>query len=507
MSAAPSAHEASARLDRAVGALLGLATGDAVGTTLEFERPGTFTPIDDMVGGGPFRLAAGAWTDDTSMALCLAESLLDRGGMDLHDHMRRYAAWRRDGYLSSTGRCFDIGTTTATQIDRFERTGEPVDPHVDEDAAANGSIMRLAPVAIRWHADADLAADRSAESSRTTHTARRPVDCCRVLGRMLAELIAGRDFATATDPVRGERHAALHPEVDRVAAGSWRASQPPAIRGSGYCVASLEAALWAVGGANDFRDAVLRAANLGDDADTTAAIAGQLAGARWGASAIPAAWRSKLAMHDRIVSLATALATRAHSVGTSAGDAEAGTSAPLTPRWVADPTLHAWWVEPGRVLAGEYPGDPDAAKIAGKVDLLLDAGVRTIVDLTTPEDRLTPYAPMLDRAARMRGLTVERIAAPIPDMGVLPDRDYDPILHRIRAAASSSAVYVHCWGGIGRTGTVVGCLLVDGGLSGPAAIARIEQLRAGTRKSDRRAPQTDQQCDVVIRRGATHGQR
>ena len=100
------------RLDRAVGALLGLAVGDAVGTTLEFRAPGTFSPIDDMVGGGPFGLNAGEWTDDTSMALCLAESLLDTGTMDLADQLRRYLLWKDDGYLSSNGRCFDIGNTT-----------------------------------------------------------------------------------------------------------------------------------------------------------------------------------------------------------------------------------------------------------------------------------------------------------------------------------------------------------------------------------------------------------
>lgn len=109
-------------LDRAVGALLGLACGDAVGTTLEFKRPGTFTPIDDMVGGGPFRLEAGQWTDDTSMALCLAESILDTGDLDLEDQLRRYLLWRDTGYLSSNGRCFDIGTTTSSQLERFRRT-------------------------------------------------------------------------------------------------------------------------------------------------------------------------------------------------------------------------------------------------------------------------------------------------------------------------------------------------------------------------------------------------
>lgn len=177
--------------DRAVGALLGLACGDAVGTTIEFQRPGTFAPVDDMVGGGPFRLAPGEWTDDTSMALCLAESILDVGGIDPVDQLRRYLRWWREGYLSSNGRCFDIGGTTQSQLDRFAETGEPFDPAPDPEAAANGSLMRLAAVPIRWHADPGEAAERAAESSRTTHAAARPVDACRLMAAMVAALVAG----------------------------------------------------------------------------------------------------------------------------------------------------------------------------------------------------------------------------------------------------------------------------------------------------------------------------
>ena len=136
-------------------ALLGLAVGDAVRTTLEFQPPGTFVPISDMVGGGPFALAPGQWTDDTSMALCLAESLVDRGTHDPADQMRRYVRWWKEGYFSPTGRCFDIGGTTGSQLGRFVRTGRPVDDRVDEEAAANGSLMRLAPVSIRWSHDAE----------------------------------------------------------------------------------------------------------------------------------------------------------------------------------------------------------------------------------------------------------------------------------------------------------------------------------------------------------------
>ena len=296
--------------DRARGALVGLACGDAVGTTVEFEEPGTFTPLTDLVGGGPFGLLPGQWTDDTSMALCLAESILERGGMDLHDQHRRYRAWRDGGHLSSTGVCFDIGNTVRAQLARYERTGEPIDPTPSEDSAANGSLMRLAPVPITWHRDVGRAAERSAESSRTTHAARRPVDACRLLGAVLAGLISGRTFEDVTDPTFGPA-GTLHPEVEAVAAGSYRAKQPPQIRGTGFCVDALEAALWAVDGATDFADAVLRAANLGHDADTTAAIAGQIAGARWGAEAIPHDWRRQLTLGERIVHLADELAALA----------------------------------------------------------------------------------------------------------------------------------------------------------------------------------------------------
>ncbi|MGB6058717.1 MAG: ADP-ribosylglycohydrolase family protein, partial [Microthrixaceae bacterium] len=161
---------------RAIGALIGLAIGDAVGTALEFQRPGSFAPISDIVGGGPFRLQPGQWTDDTSMAMCLAESILDTGVLDPADQLRRYVAWMKNGYWSSTGSCFDIGGTTSSALTRFDRTGGVVDATIDQESAANGSLMRLAAVPIRWHMDLLEAAERSGESSRTTHPASRPVD-------------------------------------------------------------------------------------------------------------------------------------------------------------------------------------------------------------------------------------------------------------------------------------------------------------------------------------------
>lgn len=477
-------HVSGAR-DRATGALVGLAVGDAVGTTLEFKAPGSFTPITDMVGGGPFRLPVGAWTDDTSMAMCLAESILDRDAHDPVDQLTRYVRWHRAGYWSSTGSCFDIGTTTSRALHRFEHSGEVSDPHPDEEAAANGSLMRLASVPIRWHADIAEAAEWSAESSRTTHPATRPTDACRVLGAMIAALIAGTPDNEVLAPEFWQ-FGRLHREVEAVARGSWADKQPPAIRGTGYSVDALEAALWAVGGAADFRDAVLRAANLGDDADTTAAIAGQLAGARWGLSGIPIAWRERIVAGDRI----SAIAGRLYDTG----------AAELPPMWQHDDVHHAWWVEPGVVLAGEFPGDLDDARAAEKVNLLIDHGVRTFIDLTTPADKLEPYDHHVTTAATNRGLDVRREPRPIPDLGIIDHAGYDRIVASIREAHDRGGVYVHCWGGVGRTGTVIGSLLIDQGLDFDAALAKIANLRAGTRKTHRPAPETDVQREVLRER-------
>ena len=472
--------------DRAIGALVGLAVGDAVGTTLEFRSPGTFEPITDMVGGGPFNLPVGAWTDDTSMAMCLAESILDTGGLEPADQLRRYVAWWREGYWSSIGRCFDIGTTTSRALYRFESTGEPIDAHPDENSASNGSLMRLAPVPIRWFPNVSDAARQSGDSSRTTHGSTRPVEACRALGAMIAAFIQGRTVEDAFE--QGLAFGApQHPDLKEVLLGSWRSRQPPEIRGTGYAVAALEAAMWAVGGAADFRDAVLRAVNLGDDADTTGAIAGQLAGARWGVSAIPTEWRDRIVDRPRIEAIAGRLF-----------DVANGNPAP--PPWQFDETIHAYWVEPGLTLAGEYPGHLDPERASRKINLLVDNGVRTFVDLTTTADGLEPYDHHLTTIAERRGLQLQHVTHPIPDMGVISEEGYTEIIRTIREAAQRGGVYVHCWGGIGRTGTVVGCLLVDSGHTPEAALAQLNAWRSVTSKAHMPAPQTTAQSDVVRRR-------
>ena len=295
--------------------LLGLAIGDALGTTLEFKPPGAFTPIDDMIGGGPFALESGQWTDDTSMALCLATSLVESDGFDPIDQLDRYLRWYRHGYLSSTGVCFDIGITVRTALARYEQSGDPYPGSTDPGTAGNGSLMRLAPIPIRYAADPREAVARAAESSRTTHGAVEAVDACRYYAGLIVGALDGATknqlLSSHYEPVAGIwSEAPLAPKIAAIADGSFKRKSPPAIRGTGYAVDSMEAALWAFHTTTSFRDGALRAVNLGDDADTTGAIYGQLAGAFYGMEGIPAEWLEKLAQRELMVALADRLLVR-----------------------------------------------------------------------------------------------------------------------------------------------------------------------------------------------------
>lgn len=306
------------RLERYEGAMLGLAVGDALGATLEFMRPGEFTPLTDMVGGGPFGLAPGQWTDDTSMALCLAESLLACGGFQPDDQMRRYLRWLDEGYWSSTGTCFDIGVTTRQSLGRFRATGEPYAGPSNDRSAGNGSLMRLVAIPLRYAAQPELAIRLAGDSSRTTHAAQTAIDACRYFGGLVIGALLGHEkqelLAPRFSPVACLwEQQPLHPEVDAVAAGSFLEKNPPAIRGTGYVVRTLEAALWAFASTGSFEDGALAAVNLGDDSDTTGAVYGQLAGAFYGLSGIPVHWRDRVSRREDILGIAEALCEAAWS--------------------------------------------------------------------------------------------------------------------------------------------------------------------------------------------------
>ena len=293
--------------ERYRGALLGLAAGDALGTTLEFKPPGTFAPLSDMIGGGPFHLKPGEWTDDTSMALCLAESLIEKRGFDAKDQMDRYCRWHEEGYLSSNGRCFDIGNTVAGALASYRRTGDPFAGSEAPHAAGNGSLMRLAPIPLFFASNPKQAIHYASESSRTTHGTKAAVDACRYFAGLIVGALHGMPKAellspyfNPTDEPSFWNENSLDQKIAAIAAGSFKRKDPPEIRGTGYVVDSLEAALWAFDRSESFREGALLAVNLGDDADTTGAIYGQIAGAFYGAEQIPAEWRVRLTMHDSI---------------------------------------------------------------------------------------------------------------------------------------------------------------------------------------------------------------
>ncbi|MGO9972243.1 MAG: ADP-ribosylglycohydrolase family protein [Solirubrobacteraceae bacterium] len=500
--------------DRFVGALLGLAVGDAVGTTVEFMSPGSFEPVKDMVGGGPFKLPAGAWTDDTSMALCLAESLVEKSGFDPIDQLQRYVAWYRTGHLSSTGTLVDIGNATRTALQRFERTGEAFPGDAQPEAAGNGALMRLAPVVLAYADEPATAVALAAEMARTTHGAPQAVDANRYFAALLVGALRGADvrqllYDGIYEPAPRLWDAMpLHAEVLEVARGSSLAKEPPAIRGQGYVVRAMEAALWALRSTSTFEDGVLAAVNLGDDADTTAAIFGQLAGALYGAAAIPARWRERLVMGDLIEGLADGLyrlATEGRKPSPRTGKpAPASHGKQSRPALMPTPPPgDSFWVVPHRVLAGPYPGAADKREAAAKLKAFLATGVTCFIDLTEDGDGppllpLHPYEQLLAKLASQQGIRVVHLRMPIRDNSIPSSWQMRAILGAIREAVSEhELVYVHCWGGVGRTGTVIACLLVEDGLSPADALQRLKELRSGTTKAHRTAPETKGQRAFV----------
>lgn len=274
------------RKDRAFGALLGLAVGDAVGTTVEFRGRDTFAELTDMIGGGPFGLKPGEWTDDTSMALCLANSLIATNGvLDPANLLAQFVNWHRLGWNSVTGECFDIGNATYAALEAFSVSGSTVN-NADEDLQANGSIMRLAPAVI-CAGNQVQAVELARAQGRTTHAASVPDQCCSQLAYELWACIETGELPQSVLNLR-ER-------------------QRGSIISSGHAPATLDAARWAVATTDSFRNAILAAANLGGDADTVAAVAGQIAGALYGKAGIPDDWLQRLAWRTDIEARASRL--------------------------------------------------------------------------------------------------------------------------------------------------------------------------------------------------------
>ncbi|WP_342754837.1 ADP-ribosylarginine hydrolase Tri1 [Pantoea sp. MBD-2R] len=307
----PQLNDMAEALDKAKGAFLGLAVGDAVGTTLEFQSRDV-ARVNDMVGGGPFRLKAGEWTDDTSMALCLAEACIESGRVDVNLFRDKLVDWYRNGSNSVNGRCFDIGYTTRFALEQYIKHGAAWFGNTERNTAGNAAIIRQAPAIIMNWRSLQRIYFATKSQSRATHGAVESFSACNYHGFLLHMLINGHDKQSVFSP----HQFPLTARVLIINAGEYKLKARHQIRSSGYVIDTLEAAMWAVWNTNNFRDAILLAANLADDADSVAATAGQIAGALYGASGIPQEWLSKLAQKERIENMACDL----FQIGIANGD-------------------------------------------------------------------------------------------------------------------------------------------------------------------------------------------
>ncbi|CAF0899863.1 unnamed protein product [Adineta steineri] len=313
-------------LNRILGSLIGLALGDALGAHVEF-RPYQYLcehPVSDLQEGGTWGLVKGQFTDDTSMALCLATSLVVCRDFQAYDQLVRYKWWYRHGYMSSTGECFDIGAATRQSVLEFEERQKKFSmkhniPYRDMDflddqsilsqfnvycsdpgAAGNGGLMRLTPVPLFFHKDPAKAVEYSGISGKITHGDKRVYDACRFYGSLIVAALLGEPKTALLDKHFYQKHISwfgsepLHEDIKKIAEGSYHNKKKgyvDGIRGKGFVVDSLEAALWAFSiDEGKFETGALAAVNLGDDTDTTAAIYGQLAGAYYGYDKLPKKW-------------------------------------------------------------------------------------------------------------------------------------------------------------------------------------------------------------------------
>lgn len=312
--------------DAVLGCLLGLAIGDALGTTLEFTARDSTSPLTTMMGAGPFSLSPGQWTDDTSMALCLADSLLACHRHDPIDQLARYIRWRDHGENSVNGRCFDIGLTVNEALHRHQKTKVPYPGSCHEHSAGNGSLMRLAPIVLFYRPSQDEEdatakyqnlIQMAALSSCTTHAEARAVSACQVMAIFIDKAIEHQPKKHHSQQNKLEvlrlnqdelnALGILPLDIATIVQGSYQNKQRHEISSSGFVVDSLEAALWSFWHSDSFEEGALLAANLAGDADTVAAIYGQLAGAYYGVTEIPSQWLAQLAWREKISELALAL--------------------------------------------------------------------------------------------------------------------------------------------------------------------------------------------------------
>ncbi len=307
------------------GALLGLTAADALGVPVEFRQRAYLdaNPVTDMFGYGTYNQPPGTWSDDSTMTWCTVESLVLQKGCDTEDMAGRFVRWLQEGYMTPHGELFDIGNATREALERYreEAVWARFAGLTRESANGNGSLMRILPLAFYVRGMEAAERDRLVEEvSSITHRHPRSVLACQIYVETALTLLDGHSaekaYMTAAAAIR-ERHAG-HAEsaaFERVLGGRLAELERDAIRSSGYVVDTLEAALWCLLTTGSYRDAALKAVNLGEDTDTTGAVVGGLAGILYGEAGIPAEWLSQLAKLEELRELCGRLEKRLLSSG------------------------------------------------------------------------------------------------------------------------------------------------------------------------------------------------
>ena len=304
-----------------INGMIGVAVADAFGSPVQFMNRESLkkNPLTEMEYCDIYDKPAGAWTDDTSMALCILDSLREKGKVDEADIMERFSKWYYENEYTPTGEAFDMGNTCVSAIASYERNHD-VDTcgRTGEYANGNGSLMRTMPIclyyAVKTHdgsATLDEAIDKIHKVSALTHNHLRANMACGLYFFLVREIIFGEGslnerlqkgldcgFAYYEESIAAQGELSYYGRMRDISA--FGALPEDQIRSSGYVVDTLEAAVWSLAKTDSYRDCVILAVNLGDDTDTVGAVAGGLAGLYYGYDAIPADWREKLLKRDWI---------------------------------------------------------------------------------------------------------------------------------------------------------------------------------------------------------------
>ncbi len=305
--------------ERVIGGILGLVVGDALGLPVQFLTRAEVrqSPVIGMRGGGAFDTPPGTWSDDSSLTLCLVKSLIEKG-YDVSDIAERFVRWFQEGYCTPFDQAFDIGYATRDAMRRLIKGVAPLEAGpAEEDDNGNGSLMRILPAVMFFaHLPDSQFIERVCEVSKITHGHPRSQLGCSLYGLYIKSLLAGEDMEAAYRSLQVKAHRVfesteLEKELSfyqRITNGSLPMLFEDEIQSTGYVVYTLEAAIWCFMMTESYKEAVLKAVNLGLDTDTVGAVAGGLAGVYYGLGGIPEEWLSKILKKDWILDLCRRLA-------------------------------------------------------------------------------------------------------------------------------------------------------------------------------------------------------